>query len=298
MNKYEYKNLVFEGGGVKGLAYIGALEELELNGVLNNIENVAGTSAGAITATLLALGYTSAEIRMIMYDVNFNDFVDKSKYKIKNLYDIITKFGISKGNIFKNWINTLIYKKLNTHYATFTTLNNYKQNTKYMLFRNLKIVGTNLSKKRVEIFSFQTTPDMLIADAVRISMSIPLFFQSVKYNNNIYVDGSLFWNYPLTIYDKNNVINLDTLGLRIDSTSTNSVILKKISILNYLHMLVDIILNQQNSKHIHSADWGRTISIPDENISAINFNISEFNKNKLIKSGVISVLKYFQTIFK
>ena len=43
---YHFKNLVFEGGGVKGIAYVGAMEVLDKEGILNNIERVAGTSAG------------------------------------------------------------------------------------------------------------------------------------------------------------------------------------------------------------------------------------------------------------
>ena len=54
---YNFRNLVFEGGGVKGIAYAGALKELEKKGLLTSLQRVAGTSAGAITATLLAVGY-------------------------------------------------------------------------------------------------------------------------------------------------------------------------------------------------------------------------------------------------
>jgi NTE family protein len=50
-----YKNLVFEGAGIRGLAYAGVIQELESNGTLNNIEKVGGTSAGAIIATAVAL---------------------------------------------------------------------------------------------------------------------------------------------------------------------------------------------------------------------------------------------------
>ena len=58
---YHFKNLVFEGGGVKGIAYVGAMEILEKRGILQNIERVGGTSAGAINAVLLALNYSNIE---------------------------------------------------------------------------------------------------------------------------------------------------------------------------------------------------------------------------------------------
>ena len=51
---YRFRNLVFEGGGVKGVAYVGALNELHKRGILDSIERVGGTSAGAINAVLLS----------------------------------------------------------------------------------------------------------------------------------------------------------------------------------------------------------------------------------------------------
>ena len=43
----QFKNLVFEGGGVKGIAYAGALQVLETQNGMPDIKRVAGTSAGA-----------------------------------------------------------------------------------------------------------------------------------------------------------------------------------------------------------------------------------------------------------
>ena len=63
--KYPFKNLIFEGGGVKGVAYVGALEALQERKILNNVKRVGGTSAGAINAVLIALGFTLKEIEEI-----------------------------------------------------------------------------------------------------------------------------------------------------------------------------------------------------------------------------------------
>ena len=61
-----YRNLVMEGGGIRGIAYGGALEELEKRGVLAGIRRVGGTSAGAIQAALLAVGYSPQEIIAVL----------------------------------------------------------------------------------------------------------------------------------------------------------------------------------------------------------------------------------------
>lgn len=57
-----YTNLVFEGGGIRGVAYAGALQELEARNVLDSIGQCGGTSVGAVAAMLMALGYRAAEI--------------------------------------------------------------------------------------------------------------------------------------------------------------------------------------------------------------------------------------------
>ena len=66
---------VFEGGGVKGIAFAGAIQAAEEAGV-KEWKNIAGTSAGAITAALLAVGYTAAEIRAALEDTEYARFAD------------------------------------------------------------------------------------------------------------------------------------------------------------------------------------------------------------------------------
>ena len=73
---YPYKNLVFEGGGVKGVAYGGVFEVLEQRQITPQIEAVAGTSAGAITATMMSLNYSAKEFLKIMTTLNFEKFED------------------------------------------------------------------------------------------------------------------------------------------------------------------------------------------------------------------------------
>ncbi len=68
-------DLVFEGGGVKGIGLAGALATLEERGYLP--QNVAGTSAGAINASLLAAGYTAAELREIIISLDYRQFKDQ-----------------------------------------------------------------------------------------------------------------------------------------------------------------------------------------------------------------------------
>src|SRR5215218_1445757 len=71
-----YKNLVLEGGGVRGFAFAGAFQVLDSLGILQNIERVGGTSAGAILGTLLAVGYTPKEMMEVASHIPLKEFND------------------------------------------------------------------------------------------------------------------------------------------------------------------------------------------------------------------------------
>ncbi len=94
----QFRNLIFEGGGIKGIAYIGALEILSQRGHLDHLTRVGGTSAGAINALILALGYSIREQQLILESTNFKDFMDSSFGFIRNVNRLAHKFGYHKGD--------------------------------------------------------------------------------------------------------------------------------------------------------------------------------------------------------
>ncbi|NGX52452.1 MAG: Photosystem I assembly protein Ycf3 [Candidatus Anoxychlamydiales bacterium] len=70
------ENLIFKGGGPKGIAYAGVLQALESRSLLKSVKRVAGTSAGAITAVLIALGYSPQEVKKLLFETNLMTFLD------------------------------------------------------------------------------------------------------------------------------------------------------------------------------------------------------------------------------
>lgn len=199
--QYHFTNLVFEGGGVKGVAYVGAMKELEDRGItVDTIQRVGGTSAGAINAVLFALGYDAQEMGDVLKKTNFNDFKDNGCV-FKDSRRFLKKFGWNKGDAFKKWMGELIQAKTGNAKFTFKDLARAGQ-------PHLYLVATNLSSQYAEVFSLETTPDMEIRDAVRMSMSIPLFFTAVKHRrtpkerSSIYVDGGVLMNFPIKIFDR------------------------------------------------------------------------------------------------
>ena len=205
---YHFKNLVFEGGGVKGIAYVGALGVLEKEGILQNIERVAGTSAGAMVAVLIGLGYTAEDLKDILWKINFKKLLDSSWGFVRNTERLLTDYGWYKGEYFRNLMADYIKEKTGDCEITFGKLKELRKKGKP--FKDIHLIGADLSTGYSKVFNSKNTPDVKIADAARISMSIPLFFSAVKGVNNddhIYVDGGLLENYAIKVFDQSVLVN-------------------------------------------------------------------------------------------
>lgn len=317
---YFFKNLVFEGGGVKGIAYVGALEVMQEEKIYPKIKRVAGTSAGAIVAVLVGLGYTPDEIRNIMWELNFKNFMDDSWGIIKDSQRLLHEFGWYKGDFFRNWIGKLIKEKTGNSECTFADLAAMKGDHPFL---DIFLIGTNLSTGFSEFFSAEHTPRYCIADAARISMSIPLFFAAKRnFRGDVYVDGGVLDNYPIKVFDRKKyvtrnlvetdyykkinksfsknrrkiseyVYNQETLGFRLDSKEKISLFRDNAempkrdinNLFDFTSGLLNTLIDAQDNAHLHSDDWQRTIYIDTLGVKATDFAITEAKKKALLESG-------------
>lgn len=287
---YNYKNLVFKGGGVLGIAYAGALQVLEQNNILQQIERVAGTSAGAITAALVSMRYSAGDIKTIVNQTNFKSFEDKL-----DPLRVATKYGLFEGDAFLQWIQARITAKGLAATATFADF----QKAGMM---DLHVFSSDLNSQAVKEFSFATSPNVVVAEAVRASMSIPLFFRGWQFSNNnpdnhIYVDGGMVYNYPITTFDTGNVANMETLGMFL----TNLGPAPAPSSLGYGHLLeyvratFDLIMDAQNVNFFRDPDeLKRTVKIDNLGISPTDFGLSTQQQTDLFNSGVKYVTEFLQ----
>ena len=236
--KYHFKNLVFEGGGVKGIAYVGALDVLNEEGILQNIERVAGTSAGAMVAVLVGLGYTAEEMKDVLWNIKFRNFLDKSWGLIRNTGRLIEDYGWYKGEFFRDLMAGYIKAKTGDGEVTFKDIEKMRQEGKP--FRDIYLIGADLSTGLSKVFSAATTPDVKVADAARISMSIPLIFAAVKGikgDDHIYVDGGLLENYAIKVFDRKDYV-VDEVNAR--KTEYYKKINKKLKSKNIITLERDI----------------------------------------------------------
>ena len=290
------ENLVFKGCGVKGIAYAGVLQALEENNILKNIKRCSGTSAGAIVAALVCLNYTTAEIKDILNKTNFKLFKDNL-----NIFRLFRRYGLYKGDYFLKWFQQLIINKGFDKNITFKELLE-KTN------RGLYVFSSNINIRDIQGFSADYTPNVRIAEAVRASMSIPTFFKASTITglDGIYIDGGIAYNYPMSVFDndffliENEPYNKRTIGFYLNNVKKNNVknnlnFNKPFLYLKELLLTIYEVENINFRKKTHEIN--RTVFIDDYDISYLDFNLSDTNKELLYKSGYNSTIDYIKSKF-
>lgn len=321
----EYENFVFSGGGVLGIAYLGMLDYLYSNHVMQKIRRVAGASAGAITACIISFNLPFAGIKDIIDTLDFSKVPDKTDTETPSLiskslreqldwllgdvscvYRLVNHYGWFSSQYFYEWIKEQIAHQFDAEKKappyTFSDFRNTDFHLNGRPFKDLYITGTDVTSHQAKIFSYETTPDMEVAMAVRISMSVPLFFEAVESKGTSasatrYADGGLMYNYPIDLFDQV-IPPFKTIGAYFKSDAP-SIEIK--SLLDYIVDLVRCIFSIQSQYYqSNPLNMYRSIQIPTGDISFINFDIKkgDSNYNYLYKQGYNSAKDFFTELMQ
>ncbi len=345
----DYKHIAYEGGGVKGIAYGGANTALTENGVMQNITHVAGSSAGAITAALVALGYSAKSFTNQINKIDFQKlqdvsqpggwlgnifgvevgllselyvgaasvnreihgevFINSGKALLTKLREVI-QFGIER-IIKRATANQLelirkfgIYDAYANNKITFANLADLalicpEENIKQLIVTGAEKVTDN--ETRMVLFSALHSPHMEIAEALRISASIPTFFQSVKYNNKSYIDGGVEQNLPYSVFASpefqvnNEEFNIaQTVGFKFVSPENPHSMFRahqpstlKASEKIFLPEMVENLTSNRNREAVRLRSDAAPLVIPisNENVKSTEFNLSDYQKKALHTNG-------------
>ena len=289
-------DLVFEGGGILGLTFVGAYEALIKKGY--QVERSAGTSAGSIISSLIIAGYTYTELKHIIATTDFSYFLYKtnlSKIPIvgKGLSVLINK-GIYDIEVVEEWIKELLAKK-RIHTFKDVMVGNESR---------LKVVAADITTRKLLIFPddclyYGIKPeDFSIAKAVAMSCSIPLFFTPIKMKKdnivNYVVDGGLVSTYPIWIFDVEGTPRYPTLGLKIkDKVSCSSQ--GKTNIACYIKDLVNAAINKEETTYLRDQDLVRTVIIDfDNNTHSTDLDISKERIDYLYNCGYESTNEFLK----
>jgi NTE family protein len=317
---------VFQGGGVKGLGLVGALLEFA-GGKAKDAEgkpfqitewvNVAGTSAGSIVASLLAVGKTPAELRDIfMNHLDFTQFEDwgPGGEFIGGGLNLAMHHGLAHGKVFHDWIDGQL------GHATFADVRAPKAHTTTGSPYRLRMIAADITNHRMLVLPDDivkyTDPktdrpfvpdDMKIADAVRMSMSIPYFFQPIVLTaaddgtKSTIVDGGVLSNFPVWLFDTQSTTPVrPTFGFHLTGGRGVGGGLQTV-----IHDLGWAVEEAVDIFHTATDAWDqrfmshstvvRTCSISAGTIGTTDFTMTEAQKEWLLQSGADGVTTFLGT---
>lgn len=274
--------LCISGGGIKGICVLGCIKNLIKNNIisLNNIKNYYCCSIGSILSFLFIVGLSTKNICYIWKKLNLE------KYKLKFDFDKFVKNkGINNATNIMIILQTVLYKKTNKYDITFIEL--------YKLYDiKLNIVVTNITLLKEELLSYDTTPNMSVMIAIRMSISLPIIFSPVLYKNNYYIDGGVINNFPIKYITTKNYIGIITQFYPVNSN------LNIINIILRCFSIFQKISNEKNIKNYNNIIllYYKGTKITEHSISNKNFdklyrlgyNITQRWSNKYICKNIIN----------
>jgi len=274
-----YTHLVISGGGVKGIAIIGALKVLFENNLLNNVEAYIGSSIGGLICFLLNIGYTYNELEEIMFNINF------SEYRNINISTIFQNWGLDNGEFLIKLFIAIIKQKNISSDITFKNL--FEKTNKLLV-----LTGSELIRNEEKYYSHLETPEMKVLDAIRITISYPIIFNPLKNNvikngieeTEILIDGALFSPYPMNYFkDIKNKI-----GIIIHSNhNSNGIVDGEDYLINIIKCLTE------RYEKFHLKDYiDNTIIIDIKNIHSMNFELTQDDKKNMYQLGIDSATNY------
>jgi NTE family protein len=289
-------DVVFEGGGMRGIGLVGALRCLEGYGF--TCERTAGTSAGSVIAALIAAGYTAKEMRDIMVNTNFNKFLDKDRMQKVPVFGKVLGFlkenAIYSGDYLEEWMGKLLKDK---------SIVKFKDVYKDGDFR-LKMIASDVTRKTQlilphDLIKYGIDPmDFSIARAVRMSISIPFYFKPVRLTHNgevsYIVDGAVCCNFPINIFDVDGIPRWPTFGFKFVDPKVSFTSEGKTDPFSLLFDIADTMGGKINIEHLKEENKARTIFIPTMGVESTEFDIGREKSIKLYKSGFRSAMEFIR----
>ncbi len=307
-------DLVCEGGGVCGIALAGALSILDERGF--ELQNMAGTSAGAIVAVLRAAGYQGDELRAVISSEDFSQLMDPTGLDgvplLGKPLSVLFNLGVYQGNVFHKQIADLLARK---GIRTFRDLVNPKYADQPRYRYKVQVIASDITAHKLLILpqdaaSLGINPDDLeVALAVRMSMSIPVFFKPVRIRNrqtrqrHLIVDGALLSSFPVWIFDADGIPDWPTFGLRLVAGDPRALLGQNIAVparrgigqvIDFAKGLLQTMTDAHDRMYLERDTFARTIAIPTLGVDPHNFRLTPQQIDGLYQSGRQSAEDFLQ----
>lgn len=250
------EELCIGGGGLKGIAFLGALYELDKNGLITNVKKYSGTSIGGFLCILLIIGYTPKELIDIVFKLEFSNIKDI------DVVCILTHMSLMRGDKFKEIVKKTIHEKENPNTTLIELYDKYK--------KELIITVVCIDTAKLEYISYKSDPDITIFKLACMTMCVPLILPPEIYNNKLYADGGILDNLPVKVLCS---------GTWCITSSIEGHVSETYDIYDYIIRITDIVYN--NLQDIRLDNYPNVIKIQLKGIK----NVDTDEKLMMINKG-------------
>ena len=267
-------NIPLCGGGYYGYAEVAALKEMDNYKEYFDIKHISGVSVGSMVAALYAVGYNPDELAKVMFNFDFDKLIKDSMFPYLKLYE---KYGMYEACPLEEEIEKFIRIKTNIKYCTFSQIK-----------MKLSIFSTNLNMQCPRLFNKDTTPEIPISKAVRMSISYPLVMTPILFEGDYFGDGGIYMNYPILMFEK----QLDeTIGITFAAYNENNDGTLKTrvpinDVYDYIRSMGVTMSRAAYVSQIGPKFLERSIVVKiDQNISSMQFNLTMEQKKYIYECG-------------
>lgn len=309
-------DLVMEGGGVKGMAFVGALDVLAR--AQYRFPRIAGTSAGAIMGSLVAAlqhaGEPLTRLPDIAATLDLPRVTDSSAvgralgplHGIADAVSLLATGGLHEGKYLRDWLTGVLG---DLGVATFGDLRRTDPGSALPPEREyaLVVVVSDLSDQRMSLLPWDyghygLDPDeQSVADAVGASAAVPYVFRPVRLKTRpegsaSLVDGGLLSNYPITVFDHEDRADArwPTIGIRLSAREHDPAVHAPVgNLLQATSALVETAVHGIDRRHIDDPDAiERTMFVDTSGLSALDFDQSPAQIARLVEAGRTAATKH------
>lgn len=303
-------DLVLEGGGVKGIALVGAIEILEKAGYTFN--RVAGTSAGAVVGSLVAAGMPSSDLVALMRAVDYRRFQDESwgdTLPFGKTISLLLEQGIYEGKYLHNWLADALASCGVRTFGDLSYSDDALDLPPEQRFR-LVVMASDLCEGRLCRLPWdypglyqRDAGGQTVADAVRASMSIPFFYEPVRldrpahHDKAVLVDGGVLSNFPIDVFDRHNgEPRWPTFGLKLSARQPSDLPRFKVDdTVGMVRALIGTMVSAHDQMHVDDEEVvARTIFIDTAGVNSTNFDLDKATAERLYQSGRAAAQKFLE----
>ena len=289
LSKLSQKNaMAWEGGGVLGLSYVGALVRLhELVGPIK-VKNVVGSSVGSLIATALACGATPYYIHQRMMKLDLTKFKDGGCCLVQ-FFRLLFKYGLHKGDYIETFVGDTLQDLTGNRNITFQ-----EAYERFGCFLTITYLSTEKEKEQTIYANHLNHPHHQIKTVARWSSSIPLFFQAPRQGTDVILDGAVLDPYPLRkLRDLSE--DKDIIGFKLYNDQEIKISRIK-NIKDYATVVINILREQALRYHVEEDDWKLTCRINVGKYKTTDFNITQADKEWLYNAGREGMDKFFKSL--